>query len=191
VRRREEQVLAEVSRLTARDLLLAEAHAGGKEMGPPPDLTTALLDAARVLDASGVPYALVGGLAVAIHAACPRATRDVDLAVRSDADLARLVDALGKEGFVRGRRFERTINLRDEKGQIVQLLFDPTLDPAIDRAETFRVGKGKVRIATREDLIAMKERAGADRTRRRSKALRDQADVELLRGDVPDPEEGW
>ncbi|MBI1734154.1 MAG: hypothetical protein HYR51_03175 [Candidatus Rokubacteria bacterium] len=38
---------------------------------------------------------------------------------------------------------------------------------------------------------AMKERAAADPARRRSQALRDQADVELLRGDVPDPDEGW
>ncbi len=41
------------------------------------------------------------------------------------------------------------------------------------------------------NLIAMKERAAADPARRRSKALRDQADIALLRGDVPDPDEGW
>src|SRR2546422_10161901 len=33
--------------------------------------------------------------------------------------------------------------------------------------------------------------AAADPAQRRSKALRDRADVELLRGDVPDPDEGW
>jgi len=37
----------------------------------------------------------------------------------------------------------------------------------------------------------MKERAAADPARRRSLALRDRADVNLLRGDVPDPDEGW
>src|SRR2546426_498545 len=41
------------------------------------------------------------------------------------------------------------------------------------------------------DLIAMKERAAADPAHRRSKALWDRADVELLRGDVPDPDEDW
>jgi hypothetical protein len=40
-------------------------------------------------------------------------------------------------------------------------------------------------------LIAMKERAAADPARRPSKALRDRADVALLRGDVPEPDEGW
>jgi hypothetical protein len=37
----------------------------------------------------------------------------------------------------------------------------------------------------------MKRRAAADPRQRKSKALRDQADVELLLGDVPDPDEGW
>jgi hypothetical protein len=37
----------------------------------------------------------------------------------------------------------------------------------------------------------MKRRAASDPARRRSMALRDQADIELLLGDVPDPDEGW
>jgi hypothetical protein len=44
---------------------------------------------------------------------------------------------------------------------------------------------------TTEDLIVMKERAAADPGPRRSRALQDAADVALLRGDVPDPDEGW
>ena len=39
--------------------------------------------------------------------------------------------------------------------------------------------------------LGVLERAAANPARRRSKALRDQADVALLRGDVPDPDEGW
>jgi hypothetical protein len=46
-------------------------------------------------------------------------------------------------------------------------------------------------VVTTWDLIAMKERAAADPATRRSKALRDAADAALLRGDVPDPDEGW
>lgn len=41
------------------------------------------------------------------------------------------------------------------------------------------------------DLITMKQRAANDPGRRRSKALRDLADIALLEGDVPDPDEGW
>jgi predicted nucleotidyltransferase len=61
----------------------------------------------------------------------------------------------------------------------------------IDRAERLEVGGVAVRVVTTEDLVAMKQRAAADPARRRSKALRDEADVALLRGDVPDPDEGW
>jgi hypothetical protein len=53
------------------------------------------------------------------------------------------------------------------------------------------MGGTRVRVVTTPDLIAMKERAAADPARRQSKALRDRADVALLRGDVPDPDEGW
>jgi predicted nucleotidyltransferase len=59
------------------------------------------------------------------------------------------------------------------------------------RAESFDTGGTRVRIVRKEDLIAMKERAAADPSRRKSKRLRDQADLELLRGEPDDPEEGW
>ena len=61
----------------------------------------------------------------------------------------------------------------------------------IQRAERLRVAGVDVPIVRKDDLIAMKERAAADPARRCSKALRDRADAELLRGDVPDPDEGW
>jgi hypothetical protein len=48
-----------------------------------------------------------------------------------------------------------------------------------------------VRVVRKDDLIAMKRRAAADPARRKSKRLRDQADIELLLGDVPKPDEGW
>jgi hypothetical protein len=63
-----------------------------------------LLRAARALDAAGVPYAIVGGNAVAAHVsrvdeAAVRATRDVDILLRrADFESARL--ALESAGFV-------------------------------------------------------------------------------------------
>ena len=48
-----------------------------------------------------------------------------------------------------------------------------------------------MRVVTTSDLIDMKERAAADPALRPSKALRDAADAALLRGDVPDSDEGW
>jgi predicted nucleotidyltransferase len=73
----------------------------------------------------------------------------------------------------------------------VQIVFDAQFDAMIDRAEPLDVGGIGVRVVTTADLIAMKERAAADPARRRSKALRDLADIALLRGDVPQPDEGW
>jgi len=153
--------------------------------------TRALTDAAAVLDRAGVPYALIGGIAVAIHSGVPRATLDVDLAVDSRTELATLAESFRASGFTVGGRFAHTLNLRHETGEPVQLALDPGFDDFIARAETFSVETVAVRLVRLPDLIAMKERAAADPKRRRSKALRDRADIEILRGDVPDPEEGW
>lgn len=43
-------------------------------MQPEPDKLAPLLDTVRALQNAGVPYALIGGLAVGIHAGVPRAT---------------------------------------------------------------------------------------------------------------------
>jgi hypothetical protein len=73
----------------------------------------------------------------------------------------------------------------------VPVAFDAVFDGMTSRAERFEVGGASICVVTREDLVAMKERAAADPTRRRSKRLHDQADIALLQGDVPDPDEGW
>ena len=73
----------------------------------------------------------------------------------------------------------------------MQIVVDPAFDEIIDRAEALEVGGVTIRVVTTPDLIAMKTRAATDPARRRSKALQDQADIALLGGDVPDPDEGW
>ncbi len=89
-----------------------------------------------------------------------------------------------------GRHQHRT-NFEHATGEPVRIASDPGFDVMIDRAELMDLGGIHVRVVTTADLIAMKERAASDPRRRRSRALRDQADVELLRGDVPTPDEGW
>lgn len=138
-------VVRAVARLSRRDRQLADAARGAETVGEPSSMESALLDAARVMQATDTPHALIGGLAVAVYTGHPRATKDVDL----DA----LIAAFLATGFELRSRHEHTINLLHPAGDPVQLAFDPA--------------------------------------RRRSKALRDQADVEMLRGDVPDPDEGW
>lgn len=155
------------------------------------DKVVALLDATRVLDDANVAYALIGGVAVGLHSGVPRATLDVDLAVASTADRELVAAALQRCGFRLVGTHAHSTNFRHRGGEPVQLAFDPAFDPMIARAETLSIAGNQVRVVGRSDLIAMKERAAADPARRRSKRLRDAADVELLKGDVPDPDEGW
>jgi hypothetical protein len=138
-----------------------------------------------------VPYALIGGVAVGIRSGVPRATLDVDFAVTSTADRDMLASALEARGVKRKGNFALSSNFVHRSGEPVQLAFDPGFDAMIARAEAVPVGALSVPVVTREDLIEMKRRAAADPTQRRSKALRDQADIALLEGDVEGPDEGW
>jgi hypothetical protein len=155
------------------------------------DKLAALRDAVLALREVDAQAALIGGVAVGLRSGVPRATMDTDLAVASTADRARVTAALRDAGFALRGEFAHSVNFRHASGEPIQLVFDPAFDPMIDRAEDTQLGDVTVRVVTTEDLIAMKERAARDPARRRSKALRDAADVALLRGDVPDPDEGW
>ena len=151
----------------------------------------AVRDTASALDAATVPYALIGGVAVGIHSGSIRATLDVDVAALMAAGRERAIAALEHAGFAKTGEFPHSVNFRHASGEPVQLAFDPAFDEMILRAETFETGGVRVRIVRKADLIAMKERAASDPSRRKSKRLRDQADIELLRGDVPEENEGW
>lgn len=156
-----------------------------------PDKLSAIRTATAAFHDDGVPYALIGGLAVGIRSGVPRATLDVDFAVPSSIDRGRLITLFSARGLRLMGQFAHSINFEHESGEPVQLALDASFDPMIERAETLDVGELTLRVVTREDLIAMKRRAAEDPARRRSKALRDQADIALLEGDVPDVNEGW
>lgn len=160
-------------------------------MADTPDKVQALVAAARALESLGAPYALIGGVAVGIHSGVPRATLDTDLAVLSTLDRGTVSRGLAAGGFRLTGEFHHSMNFRHPSGEPVQVVFDPGFDDMIRRAERFLVAGTSVAIVQKPDLIAMKERAAADPERRRSKALRDRADVELLRGDVPGEDDGW
>jgi hypothetical protein len=180
-----------VARTDATDRQLAAAFRGRSSASDPSGLECGLVDAIAVLRTIPASHALIGGLAVAVHAAAPRATPNVDFAVRSDVDKDVVIAAFERAGFTLTARFEHSLNFLHSLGDSVQIAMDAGFDGAIDRAELLRIGGTEVRIARREDLIALKERAAADPRRRRSKALRDRADIELLRGDRSGPDEGW
>jgi hypothetical protein len=177
---------------TRREQALLAGRAGyPADVADLPDKIGAIQGAAAVLEACGVPYALIGGLAVGIRSGVPRATLDVDFAVSSTADLSWLIQEMTRRGFRLKGEFAHSINFEHDSGEPVQLAFDAGFDPMIARAERMELGALRLPVVTTEDLIAMKRRAAADPGRRRSKALRDQADIALLEGDVPDPDEGW
>jgi hypothetical protein len=186
----EPATLHAIANLTARERLLI-ASFRGTPMDESADKVAALADAVRALDRLGLAHALVGGVAVGLRSGMPRATLDTDIAVRSTLDVEALGEAFHAVGFQRTGGFPHSVNFRHRSGERVQIVFDPEFDPMIDRAEPLAVGGTRVCVVTTADLITMKERAAADPARRRSKALRDRADIELLRGDVPEPDEGW
>jgi predicted nucleotidyltransferase len=160
-------------------------------MQPEPDKLAALIDTVRALDTASVPYALIGGVAVGIYTEIPRATLDVDVAAHLGTGRQVAVEALERAGFEKTGEFAHSVNFRHASGEPVQLAFDPDFDAMIERADRINVAGASIAIISRDDLIAMKRRAAADPTRRKSKRLRDQADIELLLGDLPDPNEGW
>ena len=151
----------------------------------------ALLDAVAVLDGADAAYALTGGVAVGLHSGVPRATLDTDLAVGTRHRGEDLVTSFVRAGFELRGEHAHSVNLRHGCGEPVQLAFDPAFDAMIERAESLDVDGVRVRVVTKHDLIAMKRRAARDPSQRRSRALGDAADVELLLGDVPHPDEGW
>ena len=184
--------LEQIAIASARDRILIGARRGAWcEMEQTPDKTAALVDLAMTLDAIGVAHALIGGVAVGIHTGVPRATLDIDVGVISTVERASIVAALTAAGFRLVGEFPHSLNFRHQSGEPVQLAIDPEFDAMILRAESMTIGPTSVRIVRKEDLITMKRRAARDPARRKSKALRDQADIELLLGDVPDPDEGW
>lgn len=185
-------LVLEVARVSLREHRLIGQARGGYEAGMgEPDKVAAMVDTSTLLGRLGIAHALIGGVAVGIHSGVPRATIDTDFAVSSQADRREITTAMTTAGFVLVGDFPHSTNFRHRSTEPVQLAFDPVFDPMLSRAITIDAGGHAIPVVNREDLIRMKELAANDPGRRKSKALRDLADIALLRGDVGDPDEGW
>lgn len=178
-----------MARAKQREILLIKATSAGTVRDVPSQID-ALLDLSKAFAEYGIPYALIGGMAVGVRSHVPRATEDVDIAARSDITRTAIKTALEGRGFECTGEFPHTLNFRHPTGEPVQVAIDPQFDEAIERADAIAISDAAVKIVRIEDLIEMKIRASEDPARRKSKALRDAADVELLR-ERADPEEGW
>jgi predicted nucleotidyltransferase len=146
----------------------------------PNRLELALTATAEALDSRSVPWALVGGLAVSARAE-PRATRDIDIAIRvgADAEAERLIGDLRGIGYdlvslVEQRATGRLATARlhapphGMRSPLVDLLFASSGIEAeiVERATPVELLPGvRLRVATPAHLIAMKLLARDDRNR--------------------------
>lgn len=122
----------------------------------------------RELDAGGVAYALVGGLAVAVWGA-PRATQDIDLLVRPEA-LAAALEAAERRGFrlralpmtfKDGMQLQRVSKV--EAGGLLTvdfILVDANLEPVWASRQQLAMTEGPLWVISRRGLIQMKVAAG-------------------------------
>ena len=138
---------------------------------------------ARILDEAGVPYAVIGGVALQLHQAEPRTTLDIDVAVAGSAELPRA--RLEAAGFRLTGRFTHSENWTAPDGVPVQFTDDPALAGAVMRAEAITVDDVPLRVIGRLDLLHEKLRAASDPARRRSKRLQDLADAQGLLESAP------
>src|SRR5688572_21047162 len=86
-----------------------------------PDKVAAIRATAELFDRHGIPYALIGGVAVGLRSGVPRATLDVDFAVVSSVDLDQLVAHMAASGFLVKGRFPHSINFEHPGGEPVQI----------------------------------------------------------------------
>ena len=135
------------------------------------------------LNRAGVPYALIGGVAVQIRTTEPRTTLVIDVAVPRFDDVPRA--ALLAAGFNHTGRHEHSDNWRAPPsgpgGLRTAVQFsaeDVGITDAVAHAELTDLADGlRMRVATPADLIVLKLAAAAEPRRRPSKRQHDIADV--------------
>ena len=114
----------------------------------------------EALNADGVPYAMIGGLASTILGRT-RWTHDLDVYLRDQHDAKRAMDALGRAGFRTERTDEHWLYKGIKRGVLVDLIFKAKGDIYFDDETQARVRledfKGRaVPVVAAEDLIMIK-----------------------------------
>jgi len=146
---------------------------------------------AEVLAREGVPYALIGGVAVQMHTVEPRSTLDIDVAVPRFEDVPR--EALLAAGFEYTGRHAHSDNWRAPgNGPLatrVAVQFsaeDVGIAAAVAQATSVVLKDGlRLQVATAADLIVLKLAAAGEPQRRPSKREHDLADVLALLEEHP------
>jgi hypothetical protein len=131
------------------------------------DLRTALDALTTSLDQAGIPYAVCGALALAIHGH-PRATKDIDLLTASD-QIAALKAVARVHGFTiealpissSGITVHRVSRLVGTQILTLDILDGSgVLAPVWNTRERFDTSRGSVWVVSRQGLITMKLAAG-------------------------------
>ena len=137
------------------------------------------------LDDGAIPYALCGGLAMAVHG-YPRATVDIDIVVPVEA-LVRAEAAVRPLGFTlaalpmtfqAGAVEIRRLSKVHASGQILSLdmlLVTPALEEAWKTRQAMSWDFGNITVISPEGMIALKSLRGSGR---------DQDDIKQLRGEL-------
>jgi hypothetical protein len=142
-------------------------------------------DLIGALDRAAIRYCLVGGVAVNLHG-IPRLTYDVDLVVAVDPEslrkLRQLLEQMGlrcrapieleslsdpaERARLRAEKNLRAVTFTDPDNPLreVDVLVNPDVDAmaVIERAELLDADGLPLRVASLEDLIAMKRAAGRE-----------------------------
>jgi hypothetical protein len=139
----------------------------------------------RVFNEHGVKYLVVGGYAFGVYAE-PRATKDLDLLIRSDEANSAAVyraltqygaplDGLSPQDFVDGSAFQ--IGQPPARVDILQHIDGVTFDEAWqNRIEGLLDGEVKVNVISKDDLIRNKLASGREQDLLDAKKLRAAAD---------------
>jgi hypothetical protein len=132
----------------------------------------------RILEASGLEYALIGGVAVQLWQSEPRTTLDIDVAVKSYESVPRVL--LEASGFRMLARHPHSENWTGPGGTPLQFSDDPAFTFLIESAGLRSFEGGVVRVASPVALVKEKLRAASDPARRGSKRFQDLADAKAL-----------
>jgi hypothetical protein len=156
---------------------------------PQADKEFTILEIARIFDKAGVPYAIMGGVAVQVHTEEPRTTLDLDIALRSKSDVP--VEALLAAGFKHEGTFEFSDNWRApgplprKQRTAVQFSADALTAEAVDHAGTVTLEGVDISVVSSRDLVILKLAAALEPRRRKSKRITDYGDIVRLLEEHP------
>lgn len=119
-----------------------------------------------------IRFAVVGGIAMAFHDE-PRFTRDIDLLLHSEDEemMGGAMTSLGYFESTKAWKFKnapivlrRFVKTQGEEFLPVDILVGQTkrIDAIVDNAVNQPWSEGKVKVATKEDIIRMKKGRGSD-----------------------------